>query len=34
MPSVGFEPAIASTEQPQPYTLDRTAKEIGCIEND
>jgi len=33
MPSVGFETAIARTEQPQTYTLDRMAEVIDCIEN-
>jgi hypothetical protein len=28
MPSVGFEPAIPGSEEPQTHTLDRTAIEI------
>jgi hypothetical protein len=29
MPSAGFEPAIPAIEQPQTYSLDRTATGIG-----
>jgi len=31
MPSAGLEPAIPAYEQPQTYTLDRTATGIGNI---
>jgi len=29
MPSVGFEPIITASEQPQTYVLDRTATGMG-----
>jgi hypothetical protein len=31
MPSVGFEPAILATKQPQTYALDRAVTGIGTF---